>query len=217
MLDQIKTSIGSYNFAEQYQQEPVPQAGAMVKREWFRSYRDVDLPPYGEVIQSWDTANKVGDGNDYSVCTTRVIVGDKAHLRNVHRAKHEYPELKRAVREQQMLFKAGVVLIEDKGSGTQLIQELRHEGVYAVQPYVPRLGKQERMYSQTAMMEAGFVFVPESAPWLEDYLHELTQFPRGKHDDQADSTSQFLEWLKIRQMYNSHQTLWGSYGMGGLR
>ena len=33
-------------------------------------------------------------------------------------------------------------------------------------------------------------------PWLDEYLHELSVFPRGKHDDQADSTAQFLDWFK---------------------
>ncbi len=50
--------------------------------------------------------------------------------------------------------------------------------------------------AQTAMIENGFVHVPHTAPWLDDYLHELTTFPRAKHDDQTDSTSQFLDWFK---------------------
>jgi hypothetical protein len=37
---------------------------------------------------------------------------------------------------------------------------------------------------------------PEAAPWLTEYLHELAVFPNGKHDDQADSTAQFLDWFK---------------------
>ena len=53
-----------------------------------------------------------------------------------------------------------------------------------------------RMHAQTAAIENGFVHIPQSAPWLAEYLHELTVFPRGKHDDQADSTAQFLDWYK---------------------
>ncbi|MBV8505356.1 MAG: phage terminase large subunit [Alphaproteobacteria bacterium] len=48
----------------------------------------------------------------------------------------------------------------------------------------------------TAMIENGFVYIPETAPWLADYLHEMTVFPKGKHDDQVDSTAQFLDWFK---------------------
>ena len=114
------------------------------------------------------------------------------------RRRLEYPALKRTVREQQSLFGADVVLIEDKASGTQLIQELIAEGCYAVTRYEPTLDKIMRLHAQTAMIENGFVHLPENAPWLAEYLHELTVFPNGKHDDQADSTAQFLDWCKKR-------------------
>jgi predicted phage terminase large subunit-like protein len=97
----------------------------------------------------------------------------------------EYPELKRAVREQCQAFDASVVLIEDKASGTQLIQELTAEGLHAVTRYRPQSDKIMRMHAQTAMIENGFVHLPKEAPWLAEYLHELTVFPKGKHDDQV--------------------------------
>jgi hypothetical protein len=88
------------------------------------------------------------------------------------------------------------VLIEDKASGTQLIQELIAEGLYAVTRYQPQLDKVMRMHAQTAMIENGFVHLPDTAPWLAPYLHELTAFPKGRHDDQVDSTAQLLDWFK---------------------
>src|SRR5207248_3714170 len=112
------------------------------------------------------------------------------------RQKLEYPALKRAVREQQSLFDAGVVLIEDKASGTQLIQELITEGCDGVTRYQPTTDKIMRLHAQTALIENGFVRIPETAPWLAEYLHEMTVFPNGKHDDQVDSTAQFLDWFK---------------------
>ena len=108
----------------------------------------------------------------------------------------EYPALKRAVREQQSLFDAQVVLIEDKASGTQLIQELIADGCHDVTRYQPTTDKVMRLHAQTTLIENGFVRIPENAPWLAEYLHELTVFPNGKHDDQADSTAQFLDWFK---------------------
>ena len=101
------------------------------------------------------------------------------------------------MREQQNLFNASVVLIEDKASGTQLIQELITDGCYGVTRYQPTCDKIMRLHAQTAMIENGFVYLPEAAPWLAEYLHELTVFPKGKHDDQVDSTAQFLDWFKM--------------------
>ena len=96
------------------------------------------------------------------------------------RRQLEYPALKRAVREQQSLFGASEVLIEDKASGTQLIQELIHDGCYGVTRYQPTGDKTMRLHAQTAMIENGFVHIPETATWLAEYLHEMTVFPKGQ-------------------------------------
>ena len=108
----------------------------------------------------------------------------------------EFPELKRAVREHCEAFEANVVLIEDKASGTQLIQELIEQGLHAVTRYQPQGDKIMRMHAQTAMIENGFVHLPKEAVWLAEYVHELTTFPHGKYDDQVDSTAQMLDWFK---------------------
>ena len=82
---------------------------------------------------------------------------------HVLRKHMEYPELKRPVREQCEAFEASVVLIEDKASGTQLIQELVEQGLHAVTRYQPQSDKIMRMHAQTAMIENGFVHLPKEA------------------------------------------------------
>jgi predicted phage terminase large subunit-like protein len=147
-------------------------------------------------VQSWDTANKATELSDFSVCTTWGVKGKNLFLLSVFRRRLEYPALKRAVRDQQSLFDANVVLIEDKASGTQLIQELIADGCHGVTRYQPDCEKIMRLHAQTAMIENGFVHIPESASWLAEYLQEISVFPKGKHDDQVDSTAQFLDWFK---------------------
>ena len=197
VLDRIRRTTGEYNFAGQYQQSPAPLGGGLVKAEWFKRYAEKDRPErFDRIVQSWDTANKATELSDFSVCTTWGVKDKNLYLLGVFRRRLEYPALKRAVREQQSLFGASVVLIEDKASGTQLIQELIAEGCHAVKGYQPINDKIMRLNSQTAMIENGFVHIPEVAPWLAEYLHELTVFPNGKHDDQVDSTAQFLDWFK---------------------
>jgi len=147
-------------------------------------------------VQSWDTANKASELSDYSVCTTWGIKSKHLFLLSVFRRRLEYPDLKRAVREQQNLLQASAVLIEDKASGTQLIQELIADGSHGVTRYQPTTDKIMRLHAQTALIENGFVYIPETAPRLDEYLHELTVFPKGKHDDQVDSTAQFLDWFR---------------------
>ena len=112
------------------------------------------------------------------MCTSWGVKGKQLFLLSVFRRRLEYPALKRAVREQQSLFQASVVLIEDKASGTQLIQELILERCHAVTRYQPECDKVMRLHAQTALIE-NFVFIPETAPWLAEYLHEMRVFPKG--------------------------------------
>jgi predicted phage terminase large subunit-like protein len=205
-LEHIRRTIGEYNFAGQYQQSPAPLGGGLVKEKWFKRYRENGLPErFDRIVQSWDTANKATELSDFSVCTTWGVKGKDLFLLGVFRRRLEYPALKRAVREQQRLFDATVVLIEDKASGTQLIQDLIEDGCHGVTRYQPTGDKTMRMHAQTAIIENGFVHIPETAPWVAEYLHELTVFPNGKHDDQADSTAQFLDWVK------TPMPCWGIY------
>jgi predicted phage terminase large subunit-like protein len=197
MLEQIRRTIGEFNFAGQYQQAPSPLGGGLVKAGWFKRYAPGECPSaFDRIVQSWDTANKATELSDFSVCTSWGIAGKHLYLIDVLRKRMEYPELKREVREQHERYNATVVLIEDKASGTQLIQELIGEGLYAVTRYQPHTDKIMRMHAQTAMIENGFVHLPVVAPWLASYVHELTIFPYGKHDDQVDSTAQMLDWHK---------------------
>jgi phage terminase large subunit-like protein len=121
----------------------------MVKAAWFRNYMPNERPDeFDRVVQSWDTANKASELSDFSVCTSWGIKGKDLYLLHVLRRRMEYPELKRAVREQCEAFGASVVLIEDKASGTPLIQELVEHGLHAVTRYQPQSDKIMRTHAR---------------------------------------------------------------------
>src|SRR5438270_1758192 len=199
-LAALRRNMGEYNFAAQYQQSPLPVGGVMVKTDWLKYYDS--LPErFITILQSWDTANKSGELNDFSVCTTWGVVDNDYYLLNVFRQRLNYPELKRAVHEQARQYPWVEVLIEDKASGTQLIADLKYEGLLFVTPYdpPPSTDKLMRLHAQTAVFENGHVFLPRSASWLQDYIQELTSFPGSKYDDQVDSTTQALDQLKTHR------------------
>jgi predicted phage terminase large subunit-like protein len=83
-------------------------------------------------------------------------------------------------------------VIEDKGAGTSLIQDLKRENIHAI-AIKPEGDKVMRMNKHTARIEAGSVFLPRQAPWLDAFRTELLAFPAGLHDDQVDALSQALE------------------------
>ena len=89
------------------------------------------------------------------------------------------------------------VIIEDAGSGTPLIQDLAAESLRAI-PFKPEGDKQLRMSAQSAKIEAGHVFLPYKAPWLDEFETEVMAFPHGAHDDQVDSMAQALDWVSRR-------------------
>jgi predicted phage terminase large subunit-like protein len=203
VLEQIKAEMGTLAFSAQYQQRPVPVEGNLVKWPWFRFYA---YPPAqdhdGRVIQSWDTASKAGELNDYSVCTTWLMKGDDYYLLDVLRERLEYPFLKMRVIDMARRFAAQSVLIDDKGSGTHLIQDLRFEktGVRPIK-IMPEADKITRMSSQSAKIEAGRVILRESASWLDEFKAEIMAFPNGRFDDQVDSLSQFLRWAEDNKRF----------------
>jgi predicted phage terminase large subunit-like protein len=195
----IRQTMTEYNFAAQYQQSPLPLGGAMVKTAWLKYYEPGELPDrFSGTVQSWDTANKATDLSDFSVCTTWGARDGRFYLLDVFRRRLNYPELKRAARELAQRYRPTSILIEDKASGTPLAQDLRSDGIVGIKPYEPPAGTDKimRLHLQTALFENGHVLLPRHASWLADYVAELTGFPGTKFDDQVDSTTQALQFLK---------------------
>ena len=161
----LKKNMGSFNFSAQYQQNPVPPEGSLIKWKWLRFYKEA---PHREtndqLVQSWDTASKAGELNNYSVCSTWLVKGEHFYLLDIFRERLDFPSLKRRVVRLYRKFEAGTVLIEDKGSGTQLIQDLRHEGSLQPIAILPEGDKTTRMSAQSAKIEAGYVHLPETSP-----------------------------------------------------
>jgi len=194
-LEELRAAMGSQAFSAQYQQAPVPPGGALLQRRWFRSYAQAPERKSGDrIVQSWDTASKASTRNDYSVCTTWLVQNQDYSLLDVLRCRLEYPDLRRRIAAHAEAHGAATVLIEDAGSGTHLIQDLKREGKLRPIAMRPEGDKIVRMEAQSAVIEAGHVLLPEEAPWLASFLTEILAFPYGRHDDQVDSLSQFLSW-----------------------
>jgi predicted phage terminase large subunit-like protein len=108
--------------------------------------------------------------------------------------------LKRRIIAEKQRLKADAVLIEDKGSGTSLIQDLRADRVYSI-PITPDGDKVVRMSACSARIESGSVLLPRSASWLDEFRAELLAFPYGSHDDQVDALSQLINWTRTKSTY----------------
>lgn len=206
VLERLRNAMTLYHFAAQYQQNPQPPSGNIVKREWLKFYTPEEKPDdFGTILQSWDTAVTDTELANFSVCTTWGVKDRKAYLLDVFRRKLLFPDLKRSIETHAELHNATVVLIEDKSSGSSLIQQLRAEGLSKVRA-APTLdgNKIMRLNGQTPMIEGGFVLFPKRADWLDSYLNELLSFPSSNYDDQVDSTVYALAWIAENPRWPGH-------------
>ena len=200
-LQAVKASLSSQKWQAQWQQRPTSDEGAILKREYWRIWKNDWIPEFDYIIQSYDTAYSRKETADYSVITTwgifypSVDSGPAIMLIDVRRGRWDFPELKRIALDQYKYWHPDNVLIEGKATGVTLQQELRRSGI-AVTMYTPggrRAGqdKVSRAHTVAPMLESGMVWVPETA-WAEDLVEECAAFPNGDNDDQVDSTTQAL-------------------------
>ena len=194
VLDNIKKGMGSATFSAQYQQAPVPPGGNMIDWAWFGWYEPNNSRKFDEIIISWDTAMKATELSDYSVGTVWGVWCGFYYLLDLIRVRLGYPALRRKIVDVYNQWDRRTILIEDAGSGTSLIQDLRDSNILA-HPIKPEGDKVMRMAAQAAKIENGEVFLPRHAEWLDDLRTELLAFPHGSHDDQVDSISQALSWM----------------------
>jgi predicted phage terminase large subunit-like protein len=194
-LKELRRKIGSDVFTAQFQQLPAPPGGAMIRREWLRYFDQLPRRTYGRVIQSWDTAAKNGAMNDWSVCTTWMVMDDHYYLIDLIRDRFEYPGLKAAAISLAQRYRPQSILIEDASTGTALAQELKTIYFGGATTLVPiERDKIGRLYVNQAKFEAGLVLFPRGAPFLPQLEAELLTFPQARNDDQVDSISQALSY-----------------------
>ena len=205
-LERQRAAMTPLVFSAQFQQRPIPLEGNLIKREWIRYFRG-NVPPIERdyFVISWDTAMKASELADYSVGTVWHVQdrGRKAHLVDLVRGRFEYPELVAAAvalwRKWKVEWAHTNLVIEDKGSGSSLIQSLKNERIYAHLHHGKLEGdKLMRLTAQAAQFHAGVVHFREDAPWLDELMAELLGFPGVRHDDQVDSISQALAFISWR-------------------
>ena len=200
VLDQIKQDIGSYNYAAQYIQEPIPEQGNLIP---IRHFKYFSVPPTRQpddlILNVWDTASGQSENNDYSVGTIWLYRRNRFYLLDVIRRRMAYDELRNEAGKQAISSEANLILIEKAGVGIALIEDLRKLYPINIIEVVPKLDKITRMIPGTADIEAGKLNLPKDAPWLADFEKECASFPKGKHDDQVDCLSMLLNWARERQ------------------
>jgi predicted phage terminase large subunit-like protein len=203
-LLKLKGTMESGSFNSLYQGTPIDVEGEMISKEWFGRYdRLPDRKDVRKVILSVDAANTAKERSDYSVILVWFQTNDRRHyLADVIRKKVELPALTTLISNTYKQWNADGILVEAKGNGLSYIQNMKDPKESPPGPIIPievqNQTKEFRFDKVSPMIQAGEVFLPSRAIWLPDYEKELVAFPHGKHDDQVDATSQYLDYAKNR-------------------
>lgn len=213
-LLKLKNSIETQYWNAQYQQNPTSEEGAVVKREWWKYWEHEDPPECNYVIAALDTAAETRTFSDYSAMSiwgvfflsadgkTEAKADDEDAVANVIllntiKKRMEFPELKVAIRDIYAKWKPDTLIVEKKGSGTALYQELRRSGL-PVSEFTPSRAtgdKRARLNSVSDLVKSGLVWVPRTR-WAEELVEEVASFPAAEHDDLLDTF--VMSMLRLR-------------------
>jgi predicted phage terminase large subunit-like protein len=202
-LEALREELPNGKWQAQYQQNPVGNESAIIKRDWWKWWEEDNPPECEYILQSWDTAFEKNNRADYSAGTTwGVFTHHKDNqkyliLLNTYKKRVEFPELKKDVLREYNEYEPDTLIVEKKASGAPLIYDLRAMGI-PVSEYTPGKGQDKfaRLNSVSDIIASGKVWVPRTR-WAEELVDEIASFPSGEHDDLVDSTT--LALMRFRQ------------------
>ena len=204
-LEAIKAELPVSKWNAQYMPHPTSEEGALIKRDWWKIWKQKTPPKPVAILQSWDTAFGKTERSNYSACTTWGVFypdEDESNAPNVilldcMKEKLEFPELKRKAMELYREWEPDMCIIESKAAGAPLIYELRAMGI-PVSEFTPSRGQDKiaRVNAITDIFASGRVWRPDKR-WAEEVADECAAFPNGESDDVVDTTAQ--AFLRLRQ------------------
>jgi predicted phage terminase large subunit-like protein len=193
-----------------YMQNPVPEEGNIVKRDYIKYWENDDPPPLDYVVVSVDTAFETTKRADFTAITVWGIfrksrsgyngfnyIQNNVILLDAVHGKWELQDLIDELKVINEEYKPDWFIIEKKASGISVLQELRRNPEFPLYEYVPDRDKMARLQSALPTMRAGCVWFPQSKEYALDVITELLQFPAGKHDDYVDTVSMVINWMRL--------------------
>lgn len=202
ILKKLRVNMGSYAYEAQFQQNPTPAEGGVIKRAWFTrrwvmpgmpgrdGYECRPVPTDFETIEMiTDAAFKKTDTSDRVAIGVWGRKGPDIYLIDLVWDRMDFTETLNAMRMLKGKWKRiSSIVVEDKANGSAIINVLSQE-LPGVVPIEPEGGKESRIYAASKYFEAGNVWLPLDAPYVLDYIEEACAFPKGAHDDAIDMSA----------------------------
>jgi len=195
VLDDLRRSMGSVQFAGQFQQTPAPAEGVIFKREWLTKF--YSAAPKTIDIQSWDMAFTKSEGSAKVAGFVMGKAGADIYIKDLVNDKMDFTESVAALRTLSGKWKsARAKVIENKANGPAIVNTLKKE-ISGMVEFNPKGSKTERAMSVTPYFEAGNIHFPDpkTNPWVEDLIRDLLVFPKGTYKDTVDALVQGILYL----------------------
>jgi predicted phage terminase large subunit-like protein len=240
-----------FTFASQYQQEPVPDGGAVFDPSSFLYFDEIDAGDQrlwvldtldgrvsvaqGEcwLFQTIDPAATKNSWSDYTVISTWAAfpgkAGDVPKLILVDRVRErqEFDTVEALAVAAFRKWQPSYVGVEDASYGKILYGRLLRQGI-PCRRLSPVADKISRSQTAKVMCHAGQVFFPRQAPWIAEWVRELSQFPLASaHDDQVDTFSyaaleiaqgvQLLSGVIEKPRRSEDEQMWDAVHSSGAR
>lgn len=200
----VKNTIDPRYWQAQYMQNPIPDEGAIIRREWWRKWTKAEPPDCKYIIGCLDAAAETKNINDHTSLTVWGVFerDDEATGERVNhiillesiRKRVEFPELKKMCFDTYRNWNMDCFIVEKKSAGTQVYQEMRFAGI-PVSEFTPSRAtgdKTARLVAVSDIVRQGYVWYPDGQPWAEDHVDEVAGFPNYGSDDRVDTTSMAL-------------------------
>jgi len=205
----IKASLPAAKWAAQWQQKPGSSDAAIIRREWWQNWEEDSVPNIQYIMQSYDTAFSAKETADYSAITTWGVftpkAGEPPHLilLDARRGRWSFPDLRKEAVEENNYWEPDMIIIEARGSGQPLADELRKADLPVVTFSPSRkaggggMDKRTRMHMVSPLFEGGRVWAPLHKKFADEVIEEVATFGTGDNDDYCDSMTQAL--IRFRQ------------------
>lgn len=221
-MEKVRSRTSTYTWNTMWQQHPVDPEGTIFLESKWRYWggdSEVKLPvDFEQVIMSWDMTFKDTQGSDWVVGQCWGGIGADRYLIDQVRGRWSFTDtcsqvIAFASRMRMKYPKAQAILVEDKANGPAVISQLRSKVGGLIEFPVNEYGsKTSRAWAVQPMLLGGNLYAPAPSvfSWVRDYIRELADFDRGKHDDQVDATTQALLWMT--QYKNEPVTVYAGVG-----
>ena len=208
-LERIREAVGSRDFASLYQQRPAPEGGNMFSPDWWQYYNwDTPLPEFQRIMLSVDCTFTDAKKSDYVVGAVVGQAGNQFYVLDLVREKLDVVGTMAMIARMYKRHALSGTVIELAASGYAVYQMMQKK-VPGLIGFKPEKSKTSRASGIVPLVEAGNVYLPASASWLDAFLNEFALFPASKNDDMVDALTMAINYCSQRSAPTMTSVTWG--------